>query len=86
METGTVKKTHNTLLIVIAVVLVLGVAASCTLGALALQRISVQQEHITELSSTLTSIVNKNSDTVTQEDDVAVARQHLRHPADDACA
>ena len=76
METGTVKKTHNTLLIVIAVVLVLGVAASCTLGALALQRISVQQEHITELSSTLTSIVNKNSDTVTQEDDVAVGGEY----------
>ena len=72
----TVKKTNNALLIAVAVVLVIGIAASCTLGALAVQRIGVQDEQIAALSETLTAAIGSNSDTVTQEDDVAVAGQY----------
>ena len=76
METGTSKKTHSVLPIVIAVVLVIGVAASCTLGALAVRRIAGQAEQITELSDTLASVIGSNSNTVTQEDDVAVGGEY----------
>ncbi len=63
-------------MIVLSVVLVLGVAASCTVGVLAVQRISGQAEQIAQLSETLNAAIGSNSDTVTQEDDVAVGGQY----------
>lgn len=76
METGTEKKTHRALLTVLSLVLVAGVAASCTLGALALQHISQQDARMQELTDKLSTVVGSNSDTVTQEDDVAVAGEY----------
>lgn len=76
METGTEKKTNRALLTVLSLVLVVGVAASCTLGALALQHISQQDARMQELTDKLGTVVGSNSDTVTQEDDVAVAGEY----------
>ena len=77
METTTGNKTTRTALIIVSVLLVIGLAASCTLGALALSRIDSQAAKITELSSTLASAIGSNSDTVTQEDDVTVGGQYM---------
>ena len=77
METTTGDKTTRTALIIVSVLLVIGLAASCTLGALALSRIDSQAAKITELSSTLASAIGSNSDTVTQEDDVTVGGQYM---------
>ena len=77
METTTGNKTTCTALIIVSVLLVIGLAASCTLGALALSRIDSQAAKITELSSTLASAIGSNSDTVTQEDDVTVGGQYM---------
>ena len=76
MDTKTVNKTQKMLIVILALVLVAGIAASCTLGALAIQRISGQAEQITQLGETLSAVVGSNSDTVTQEDDVAVAGEY----------
>ena len=76
MDTKTVNKTQKMLIVILALVLVAGIDASCTLGALAIQRISGQAEQITQLGETLSAVVGSNSDTVTQEDDVAVAGEY----------
>ncbi len=77
METTTGNKTTRTALIIVSVLLVIGLAASCTLGALALSRIDSQAAKITELGTTLASAIGSNSDTVTQEDDVTVGGQYM---------
>ena len=77
METTTGNKTTRTALIIVTVLLVIGLAASCTLGALALSRIDSQAAKITELGTTLASAIGSNSDTVTQEDDVTVGGQYM---------
>ena len=77
METTTGNKTTCTALIIVSVLLVIGLAASCTLGALALSRIDSQAAKITELGTTLASAIGSNSDTVTQEDDVTVGGQYM---------
>lgn len=76
METNTRNKNHLVLVGVLAAVLIIGIIASCTLGAMALGRLSAQDEQISKLSETLTTVIGSNSDTVKQEDDVAVAGQY----------
>ena len=76
METATGKKTRSLLPALVAAVLVLGIAASCTLSALALRRISEQGSEVTELAATLNGLLGSGSDTVTQENDVAVAGEY----------
>ena len=76
MEANTRAKTNKAALIIISAALVIGVAASCTLGALALGRISSQAEQINQLNEAITAAIGSDSDTVTQEDDVAVAGQY----------
>ena len=69
METNTRNKNHLVLVGVLAAVLIIGIIASCTLGAMALGRLSAQDEQISKLSETLTTVIGSNSDTVKQEDD-----------------
>ncbi len=76
METKTNGRTWKVIAVILAVVLTAGIAASCTLGALALSRMAGQEEQIAQLDQTVTSFLNMNSDKVTQEDDVAVAGQY----------
>lgn len=76
METNTRNKNHLVLVGVLAAVLIIGIIASCTLGAMALGRLSAQDEQISKLSETLTTVIGSNSDTVKQENDVAVAGQY----------
>ena len=77
MNTTTGNKTQRGLLIILAVVLVIGMAASCTLGALAVQRISKQEAQVTALSDALAAKSSGGDDHVTQEDDVPVAGQYM---------
>ena len=71
MET-TAKRGVHPLIIAISAVLALGIAASCTLSALALRSVSAQEEAVTELRDTFNGLVSGGEEAVTQEDDVAV--------------
>lgn len=75
MDTGV--KTRRALFSALAALLLVGIIASCALGALALQRISSQAEELEALSSALKSALGKESETVTQEDDVAVGGEYF---------
>lgn len=77
MNTTTGNKTQRSLLIILAVVLVIGIAASCTLGALAVHRISKQEAQVTALSDALAAKSGDEDEHVTQEDDVAVAGDYF---------
>ena len=55
MDTGT-KKKLNPLLIILSILLVLGTAASCTLGALALRQISAQEAGVSALTEKLAAL------------------------------
>ena len=74
MDTGT-KKKLNPLLIILSILLVLGTAASCTLGALALRQISAQEAGVSALTEKLAALTG-GEETVTQEDDVAVGGEY----------
>ena len=76
MDTNTKSRTHLALMGVLAAVLAIGIIASCTLGALAYGRLSSQEKQIAELNAAITAAIGSDSDTVTQEDDVAVAGQY----------
>lgn len=76
MDTRTGSRTRSILLGLTAAVLALGVAASCTLGALALRRISEQGESLSELSGALNAAIGGGTEAVTQENDVAVAGEY----------
>lgn len=76
METKTGGKTQKIVIAIVAVLLAAGIAASCTLGALAVTRIAEQQEELARLNDTLTDLVNSDNDQVTQEDDVRVAGEY----------
>ena len=76
MDTRTGSRTRHILLGLTAAVLALGVAASCTLGALALRRISEQGESLSELSGALNAAIGGGTEAVTQENDVAVAGEY----------
>ena len=76
MDTKTGNKTQKALLILVTIVLIAGIAASCTLGALAVKRISGQEARIAELSNTLNAINGGEEEAVTQEDDVAVGGEY----------
>lgn len=76
METKTSGRIWKVIVVILAVMLAAGIAVSCALGAMALSRMGEQGEQIAQLSKTVTSLMNMNSDTVTQEDDVAVAGEY----------
>ncbi len=74
METKTTNRTRIAL-IAVSLLLVLGVSASCTLGALALRRISEQDAALSEIQGQFSAAFG-GDDTVTQEDDVAVGGEY----------
>lgn len=77
MEQSTEQRKSQTLLIVLAVILALGITASCVLSAMALWSTSRQGNQVAELSANLNSKFALSTDRVTQEDDVKVAGEYM---------